>query len=253
MYSVRWDRLRKQNGDELLPAAFVELDGSTISAWNDVPYSASAIHGSDDDDVLNFVCEVPAHTVAKMEIQTTMMPHTPIMQDSCVDDCTGLSQLRNYRYAPIPCNYGAVPQTWEDPLRICSHTHVGGDGDPLDVLEIGSGPLPTGTVTPVKVLGALAMIDNNETDWKIIAVRMTDELALFANDIEDVHRYRPQMLSALRKWLAEYKVAEGKPLNRFAFDGKYQPRSRALEIVRECHCDWEAGMRNGRLHRYSKL
>lgn len=29
----------------------------------------------------------------------------------------------------------------------------GGDNDPLDVMEVGDGPLPMGTVVAVKVLG----------------------------------------------------------------------------------------------------
>ena len=34
-------------------------------------------------------------------------------------------------------NYGALPQTWEDPEHIDSFTGQKGDGDPIDVCEIG--------------------------------------------------------------------------------------------------------------------
>lgn len=50
-------------------------------------------------------------------------------------------------------NYGAFPQTWEDP-RVAGGPEVffaRGDADPLDVVEIGGLPLPPGTVVPVKV------------------------------------------------------------------------------------------------------
>ena len=61
-----------------------------------------------------------------------------------------------------------------------------GDGDPLDVVEIGARKLEVGSVVPVQVerlhhchtpalcslceqvLGALALIDNGELDWKLI-------------------------------------------------------------------------------------
>ena len=35
-------------------------------------------------------------------------------------------------------NYGAVPQTWEDPDHIDGDTQCKGDGDPVDVCEVGS-------------------------------------------------------------------------------------------------------------------
>jgi inorganic pyrophosphatase len=34
-------------------------------------------------------------------------------------------------------NYGAFPQTWEDPSHISQDTGKKGDNDPLDVVEIG--------------------------------------------------------------------------------------------------------------------
>lgn len=34
-------------------------------------------------------------------------------------------------------NYGALPQTWENPELLDEHTGCKGDNDPIDVLEIG--------------------------------------------------------------------------------------------------------------------
>jgi inorganic pyrophosphatase len=34
-------------------------------------------------------------------------------------------------------NYGAIPQTWENPEHIDPDTNCKGDGDPIDVVEIG--------------------------------------------------------------------------------------------------------------------
>ncbi len=34
-------------------------------------------------------------------------------------------------------SYGAIPQTWEDPSHVDPDTGCKGDGDPIDVVEIG--------------------------------------------------------------------------------------------------------------------
>ena len=33
-------------------------------------------------------------------------------------------------------NYGALPQTWEDPSHVDTNTKCKGDDDPLDVVEV---------------------------------------------------------------------------------------------------------------------
>ncbi len=43
--------------------------------------------------------------------------------------------------------------------------------------EIGSKVHQRGAVIKVKVLGTLAMIDEGETDWKILAIDINDPLA----------------------------------------------------------------------------
>jgi inorganic pyrophosphatase len=70
-----------------------------------------------------------------------------------------------------------MPQTWEDPNHIHPDTQAKGDNDPIDVCEIGESVGYTGQVKQVKVLGAMALLDEGETDWKIIAVDINDPLA----------------------------------------------------------------------------
>ena len=65
-------------------------------------------------------------------------------------------------------------------------------------------PLPTtgrnsvfhfrGTVLKVKVLGVFAMIDEGETDWKVMAIDVNDPLAENLNDIQDVDKIMPGFL-----------------------------------------------------------
>ena len=80
-----------------------------------------------------------------------------------------------------------LPQTWENPNE--KHPALGcfGDDDPIDVVEIGASALEAGSVTPVKPLGVLAMIDDGELDWKVIAINAADE---HADAIDDGVRFR---------------------------------------------------------------
>ena len=66
---------------------------------------------------------------------------------------------------------------------------VQGDNDPVDVVEIGSEVLKTGSVHPVKPLAILAMIDDGELDWKVVAIRSDDPKASNVHDVEDLERY----------------------------------------------------------------
>lgn len=58
-----------------------------------------------------------------------------------------------------------------------SSSHPAGDGDPLDVVEVGFVTHKRGDVVPVKVVGCLALLDEGETDWKIIAINVNDPRA----------------------------------------------------------------------------
>jgi len=70
----------------------------------------------------------------------------------------------------MPFNYGAFPQTWEDPGHTSKETAAIGDNDPIDVVDIGSKQWAVGSVVRVKILGIIALIDNGETDWKVICI-----------------------------------------------------------------------------------
>jgi inorganic pyrophosphatase len=59
------------------------------------------------------------------------------------------------------------------------------------VCEIGSRVSARGEVIQVKALGVLAMIDEGETDWKVICIDIKDELANQLNNLEDVERLKP--------------------------------------------------------------
>ena len=75
-----------------------------------------------------------------------------------------------FKFGDIPFNYGYFPRTWEDPEHMHPDTKAKGDGDPLDVVEISETPIAFGDAVPVRVLGLLALIDDGETDWKVITI-----------------------------------------------------------------------------------
>merc|ERR1719473_1504528 len=97
-----------------------------------------------------------------------MMPKeagNPIMQDT--EDVVGADgetvvyeRPRYIGYGPYPGNYGFIPQTFEDPTQTDPLSGFFGDGDPIDVVDIGEESAPLGLVYRVKVLCGLGMIDD---------------------------------------------------------------------------------------------
>lgn len=200
--------------------------GDTLSPWHDI-----ALYPGDDHQIVNFVNEIPRGIQAKMEISTDEEKN-PIKQD------IKKGALRFYKYGPSLVNYGAIPQTWEDPGSIHPELNVKGDGDPLDVTEIGSKVMPFGAVYPVKVLGCLALLDEGEIDWKVIAINVDDPLAADMNDIADVEKVMPGRVDEVREWFRMYKTAEGKGENEYAYGGEAKGAHTAMEVVEETHKSW---------------
>jgi inorganic pyrophosphatase len=94
-------------------------------------------------------------------------------------------------------------------------------------------------VTKVKVLGCLAMIDDGETDWKVICINVEDSLSQQLNDIEDVERVLPGYISSLREWLRNYKVIDGKPQNSFGLYEKAVGKEYTMSVIEETHQFWQ--------------
>lgn len=116
---------------------------------------------------------------------------------------------------------------------------VNGDNDPVDVVEIGSRPIGCGEVAEVKVLGCLAMIDDGELDWKVIAIDVNDPMAADLNDIGDVETKCTGVVAGIREWFRWYKTPDGKPINAFGFDEKALGVKDTLEVIEECHGYWK--------------
>eukprot|EP00913_Durusdinium_trenchii_P006964 g6549.t1 len=172
-----------------------ECDGTRLSPWHDIPLRNA-------DGSYNFVCEIPKWTRKKYEIATGEAMN-PIKQD------VKNGVLREYKWGDMLFNYGAFPQTWEDPKHVSEDTGCPGDNDPVDVIELGSRQRPVGSITAVKNM----------------------------HDLGDVDAHFPGMTAALTDWLRMYKTAEGKKENKFGFGGKPQGAAFARKID-ETHESW---------------
>ncbi|XP_013863191.1 inorganic pyrophosphatase 2, mitochondrial [Austrofundulus limnaeus] len=225
---------------------FKTSDGKYISPFHDIPLIAESDLKDDvpakkpknENEVLyNMVVEVPRWSNAKMEI-ATKEPLNPIKQDVKKGKLRYVANI--FPHKGYIWNYGALPQTWEDPNHEDKETSCCGDNDPLDVCDIGTQVCSPGQVIQVKVLGILAMIDEGEMDWKVIAINAKDPDAANLNCLEDVRKSRPGHLEATVDWFRKYKVPDGKPENQFGFGGEFKDKDFAVEIIKSTHEHWKA-------------
>lgn len=207
-----------------------------ISPWHDIPYrnySTATVSSFSSlprpDGTFNMIVEIPKWSRRKFEIATGEA-YNSIKQD------IRNGVLREYTWGEMLFNYGAIPQTWEDPNHISPDTQRGGDNDPVDILDIGNKRWNCGSIVRVKVLGVIGLIDSDETDYKIIGISAEDPLAPLMDDIDDVEIHMPGALDALISWLRYYKSPV---INEFAYDGKAKGRDYAIQIIEDCHKMWE--------------
>uniref|UniRef100_A0A914RWB1 inorganic diphosphatase n=1 Tax=Parascaris equorum TaxID=6256 RepID=A0A914RWB1_PAREQ len=83
----------------------------------------------------------------------------------------------------------------------------------------------------VKVVGTLALIDEGETDWKLVGIDVNDQAAAEINSTEDVEKHFPGLLRATQEWFRVYKIPTGKPANQFGFDGQYKDAEFAHKVA----------------------
>jgi len=219
---------------------FKDESGEKISPWHDIPRYASENRLLLDTEelVLNYITECPRGTRQKMEMSLEA-EWNPILQD------TKNGELRYLKWAPVLFNYGFVPQTWEDPNIQDPDTGKGGDNDPLDVVDIGRRMCARGEIVRARVLGALALIDEGETDWKIIVCNIEDPLIRWINNINQAEEKKQGFPYAIREYFRNYKIPDGKPQNTFAFNEKFLPKEKAFEIIETHHNHWKKLLQTG--------
>ena len=121
-------------------------------------------------------------------------------------------------FSPLyyPFDYGFIAGT------------LSGDGDPLDVLVLGSQPTFTGCVVLARPLGGLQMRDEEGEDFKILAVSARDPRF---NDCMDLSDIAEHYLREITHFFAVYKELEEKETEVLG----WQDRASAYQVITEAH------------------
>lgn len=214
---------------------YITQDGKIVSPFHDIP-----LYVSGNREIVSVVNEIPRFENAKFEINKEEC-FNPIKQDIKKGEPRFVKNVfptKGYLW-----NYGALPQTWEDPNENDKEVEAKGDNDPVDVIEIGGRRKEIGEVYQAKILGSIAMVDEGECDWKIVVIDVRDENADKLNDIEDVRNICRGLLEQTIAWFRDYKVPDGKGRNEFALNGEYKDKKFTVDVVRRAHESW-CGMVN---------
>jgi inorganic pyrophosphatase len=128
------------------------LDGKPASFLHDLEPWVDRGAGT-----VRYVVEIPRGTHHKLEVDAA--------KGCIVHDVVDGAPRRVAD--PYPFHYGMLPRTLESADADDPWTGVRGDGDPLDVVDLGRAAHSTGDVVTARVLGAVAMMDDGCTDWKL--------------------------------------------------------------------------------------
>ena len=128
--------------------------------------------------VIETIIEIPKNSNVKYEMEDGKLLVDRIM----------------YQDFTYPQNYGFIDKTLD------------WDGDPLDVLIIANATIVPQAVVKARVVGAMKMIDEGETDTKLIACIDDDPNHKDINNISDV----PQsVLDEIKIFFSTYKDYKG--------------------------------------------
>ncbi len=112
-----------------------------------------------------------------------------------------------------PADYGFIPLTYGD------------DNDPLDVLLLCSEKLEPLTLVRSYPIGVISMIDNNNSDEKIIAIPFNDPTYNAYHDISELPKH---IFDEMRHFFEVYKKLENKETAVNEVSG----REKAIEIIK---------------------
>lgn len=121
-------------------------------------------------------------------------------------------------YSPLyyPCDYGWVASTLSE------------DGDPLDILILGSHPTFPGCVVNARPVGALEMRDDHGVDHKVLSVSVHDPRFEGARTLNDLS---PHLLREIEHFFRIYKDLEQKEVEVLG----WVDLERTHRIIIDCH------------------
>ena len=144
--------------------------------WHDLPNNPESA-----GEGFNVVIEIPRGSKVKYEL----------------DKPSGLLRVDRILYSSVhyPANYGFLPRSY------CE------DGDPLDVLVLGSEAVVPLSIMRARAIGVMLMDDEGKDDSKILAVHVNDPAMNEIRDLDELprHTYRE-----IQRFFEEYKVLEDK-------------------------------------------
>lgn len=145
---------------------------------------------------INVIVEIPRGSKNKYEI----------------DKETGLIALDRAAHTAqdFPFDYGFIPKTLWD------------DDDPVDVVILTSFPLHPGILVRVRPIAIMNMIDDGESDDKVIAVPTDDPRWTDVKDLDDINKHT---LKEIEHFYSTYKKLQNKEVAVQGFNGKKDAES----------------------------
>lgn len=153
------------------------------------------------NDVVEAIIEIPFRSRNKYE----------------VDHESGKIKLDRVLYSAMayPAEYGFLENT----LAL--------DGDPLDILVIGTEPTYPGCIVPARVIGYLEAVDNGHEDYKLISVVDVDPRY---DEIKELKDLSPFILEEIKNFFENYKTLQKIEVKV----GEYHNKSDALNLIEVC-------------------
>ena len=151
------------------------------------------------NDVVDAIIEIPYRSRNKFEIKD------------------GKIRLDRVLYSAMgyPAEYGYIENT------------LSPDGDPLDILVIGTEPTYPGCVIPARVIGYLEVIDRGQLDYKVISVVDVDPRYEDIHELKDLSEF---ILDEIRNFFENYKT-----LQEIKVEVKeYHNKKEALSLIDNC-------------------
>jgi len=141
---------------------------------------------------VNCIIEIPAGTSKKIELNKVSKKFVVDLRDG---------KERIIDYLPYPGNYGFIASTYSNPEE-------GGDGDALDVLVLCES-LKTGTILETKPIAVLKLLDDGESDYKVICIPADEKLrTVSAETFAEFSKKYPNALQLIETWFASYDHAD---------------------------------------------
>lgn len=156
--------------------------------------------GEKSPEIINVIIEIPKGSKNKYEI----------------DKETGLISLDRVMHTAqdYPFDYGFMPQShWED-------------GDPLDVVVLTTYPLAPGILVKVRPVAIVNMIDDGDSDAKIIVVPEKDPRF---NDVHDLKDVNPHTIKEIEHFFLTYKNIQNKEVSISSIGDKKEAQNAILK------------------------